>query len=174
MCERERERETSLRERPRRHALLERRLIESSLARACCHRRIDIATTALQMAASKALLLAAAFATCRCGGADGADEASSRSSDRDTVEDGWTLPVLLDRASPVERVVYVTLVVLGVACLCWTARWLARQACCTKYTEINDGGIPSDSARDGGATGSGIGTRLCKSSTQQHENEYLM
>ena len=126
------------------------------------------------MAAPKALLLATAFASCRCGGADGADEASSRSSDRDTIEDGWTLLVLLDGASPVERVVYVTLTVLAVACLCWAARWLARQACCTKYAEINDDGIPSDSARDGGATGSGIGTRLCKSSTQRHESEYLM
>ena len=126
------------------------------------------------MAAAKALLLATAFEGCLCGIVNGADEESSRSTDLETSNAGWTMPAFLDAASPVERVVYVTLAVLVVVCLCYAAQWLVRPACCTKYTEINDDGNPSDTAREGGATASAIGTRLCKSSTAQHESDYLM
>ena len=127
------------------------------------------------MGTAKALLLATVACAQLTGrsdavGGEGSSHDGSSAADLDASEDGGMLPTFPDTVSPVERVAYVTLAVSAVVCLGWTVRWLVQKLCCTKYDEIDERSNTSASVRDGSA----IGTRLCKSSNQHPEGEYLM
>ena len=122
----------------------------------------------------KALLLAITIGctgelTGRSEAAEGEDSSHS-SSAANVSEDGWVVPTFPDTVSPVERVAYVTLIVLAVVCLGWMVRHLVQKLCCTKYDQIDKGSNASGSGRDGGV----IGTRLCNSSNKHPEAEFLM